>query len=432
MSVTSPLFLLFTAAVVGADRFVPARFRAAFLLAASLVFYGFWRLWAPVFLLGYTLLQYALTFLIKKSPKPVFTLVLFLHISLFLLLGRSELFTALPVFTDIVFPLGFSYYMFRCIGYQADVARGRLEPEKNLVSLALFFSFFPILTMGPINRAGDFLTRIRQPERPDGRDVRDILHSIGFSLFKKFVLADNILTLIEPWFSAKQLNPNGGVWFFLLASYLIALYLDFSAYTDIALGVSRLLGFRVNPNFSAPFLSRSISDFWRRWHMGLSHWFADYLFTPLQLKLRRFGIAASVVAAFVTLTISGMWHRFSLNYLAWGFATAFFISFDAITARRRKKLEKSVPKRLFAAVTTAITFVISVFVITFVCSADFRQSLDILSRALNPAAYFNLTGAKAFLGGAKELLLCLLAALPFVAASHALELKPARLTTLLD
>lgn len=433
MLVTSPLFLLFSAAVILADRIMPVRFRAALLLAASLVSYGFWRLWAPLFILGYTLIHYALTFFIRKVPKAGFPLALLLHVALFVLLGRTELFrfTGIPALQNIIFPLGFSYYMFRCIGYQADVARRRLEPERNPLNLALFLCFYPILTMGPINRAGDFLPQIQNPERPGAKDFRGNLVVIGFSLFKKFVFADNIMRLIEPWFGADQSKTvtNGGIWFFLLLCYLVQLYLDFSAYTDIALSVSRLLGFRVNPNFYAPFLSRSISDFWRRWHMGLSHWFSDYLFTPLQIKLRRLGIFASVIAAFVTLVISGMWHRFTWNYLAWGLATAFFISFDAVFAKRRKKIAKIVPRRLFAVVTTLITFVISVFVITFVCAGGFRQSLYILSRALNPASYLNAT--QGFFTGAKELLAYLLAAIPFVAFSHALELKPNLLPSLL-
>ncbi|MDR1670051.1 MAG: hypothetical protein LBR76_08840 [Oscillospiraceae bacterium] len=434
MLVTSPLFLLFSAAVILADRFMPVRFRAALLLAASFVSYGFWRLWAPLFIAGYTLLNYALTFLIRKHPKAAFPFALFLHTVLFILLGRAELFTfeRLPALENLIFPLGFSYYMFRCIGYQADVARKKLEPERNPVNLALFLCFYPILTMGPINRAGDFLPQIQNPERPDAQVWRDSLFVIGLSLFKKFVFADNIWRLIAPRFAAGQAETvnNGGIWFFLLLCYLIQLYLDFSAYTDIALSVSRLLGFRVNPNFRAPFLSQSISDFWRRWHMGLSHWFSDYLFTPLQIKLRTLGIFASVTAAFVTLAVSGMWHRFTLNYLAWGLATAFFIAFDAVFAKRRKKIAKAVPKRLFAVVTTVITFIISVFVITFVCAGGFSQSVHILSRALNPAAYQNLSGAWAALAGANELLIYLLAAAPFVAFSHALELKPQILTAL--
>ncbi len=435
MLVTSPVFLLFSAAVVLADRFVPVRFRAALLLAASLVSYGFWRIWAPLFIICYTLLHYALTFFIRKAPKAGFPLTLLLHITLFVLLGRAELFrfSQLPVLQNLIFPLGFSYYMFRCIGYQADVALKRLEPERNPVNFALFLCFYPILTMGPINRAGDFLPQIQNPVRPDREDFRDCLYLIGFSLFKKFVFADNIWRLIAPWFGAEQAKTvqNGGVWFFLLLCYIIQLYLDFSAYTDIALSVSRLLGFRVNPNFRAPFLSQSISEFWRRWHMGLSHWFSDYLFTPLQIKLRRFGILASVIAAFVTLTISGMWHRFTWNYLVWGLVTAFFISFDAVFAKRRKKIAKAVPKRAFTVVTKLITFVISIWVITFVCANGFQQSLYILSRTLNPATYLNFAGAREFFGQAKELLAYLLAAIPFVAFSHALELKPKLLPSLL-
>ena len=426
MVVTSPVFLIFSAAAALAVRFMPVRFRAAFLLAASLFAYGCWKPWAPLFLTGYAAASYLLAFLIRKRPKAGFVAALAFNVALFAVLGQAGAFrfsgAQAPAFAEIILPLGFSYYMFRCIGYHADVALGRLAPERDPLKLALFLCFYPILVMGPVTRAGDFLPQIEKPKHPGARDIRECSFLIGLSLVKKFVFADNIGRLIAPWFEESAVQ-SGGVWFVLLFCYLIQLYLDFSAYTDIALSVSRLLGFSVNPNFRAPFLSRSISEFWRRWHMGLSHWLSDYLFTPLQLKLRGMGVWASVIAAFVTLTVSGLWHRVSWNYVAWGLVTAFFISMDALFAKRRKKIAKAVPKWLFTVVTTTVTFVLSVWIITFIRAEDFGQSLYILGRVFDPGST-NLRGMLDFFGEGGELLWYTLAALPLVTLSHALELKP--------
>ncbi|MBT7121462.1 MAG: hypothetical protein HN948_00475, partial [Clostridia bacterium] len=140
---------------------------------------------------------------------------------------------------------------------------------------------------------------------------------------------------------------------------------DFSAYTNISIGVSKMLGYDIKPNFNAPFFSQSISEFWRKWHISLSSWLADYVFTPLQFLLRRLGKFASIIPALITFTLIGVWHGGTSSYLVFGFSMGVLVAIDAIVARKRKKLKKTLPKSLFSTVGIIITMLLNILVFVF-------------------------------------------------------------------
>lgn len=221
-------------------------------------------------------------------------------------------FTAL----DIFLPVGISFFTFQSLSYTIDVYRGRLRPLSNLLDYAFFVSFFPQLVAGPIVRASDFIPQIRKPLviTPDmfGRGV--FLITIG--LFKKAVISDYIsVNFVERIFE----NPSlySGVENLLgLYGYTLQIYCDFSGYSDMAIGLALLLGFRFPENFRSPYKAYSITDFWRRWHISLSGWLRDYLY--ISLGGNRKGRLRTYVNLMVTMLLGGLWHGASWNFVAWG------------------------------------------------------------------------------------------------------------------
>ncbi len=217
---------------------------------------------------------------------------------------------------EIVLPAGISFYTFQTLSYTIDIYRGELRPARTFLDFALFVSFFPQLVAGPIVRAADFLPQLDAPPRYDDARVSRGLFLMLCGLSKKVLLADTIgLELVDPIFAAPA---EHGAWGVLLGVWaaLFQFYLDFSAYSDIAIGASACLGFALPQNFDRPFLAQSISEFWRRWHMSLSTWFRDYVFVPLG------GRGANRLAFFrnlmTTMFLTGLWHGAGWNYVLWG------------------------------------------------------------------------------------------------------------------
>ncbi|GHV07301.1 O-acyltransferase [Clostridia bacterium] len=414
MSIATPTFFFFAAIIIAINIISKQKYTSILLLLASLAFYAMWNIYAPIFIIAYVVLNYLFAFFIEKRPKIGLILALIINVGIFLVFARFYTLLGSTWLVKFIAPLGFSYYMFRVLGYLIDVSIGRTKPEKSLIKFMLFISFFPVLVMGPITRSTEFFAEVDARKCPNLKTFADSMILIALALLKKYVFADNIARQINPMFENSSIQ-NGAVWFLILLCFVIQLYLDFSAYTDIALSVSKMLGITINPNFRAPFLARNISDFWRRWHMSLSSWLSDYIFLPLQLKLRNLGVLASVIAAFVTLIVSGLWHG-TLNYLIFSVFMAAFISIDALVAKRRRKLEKKAPKILFKVVTITATFVIVVLLEVFVRGRDPKQSFDILSMIFNPMSYSNP-------GGSKTLLMYFILSVPVVILSHYLELN---------
>ncbi len=217
---------------------------------------------------------------------------------------------------DIVLPVGISFYTFQTLSYTIDIYRRRLEPTDSILKFGLFVSFWPQLVAGPIVRARDFLPQLDRPARFDDRKAAKGLFLILVGMVKKVVLADTIgVALVDPIFASPGAHgPLGvamGVW-----GALFQFYLDFSAYSDIAIGCGACLGFTLPKNFDRPFLAQSIGEFWSRWHISLSTWFRDYVFFSLGgTRARLLGRFRNVLA---TMVLVGLWHGAGWNYLIWG------------------------------------------------------------------------------------------------------------------
>lgn len=424
MAFTSLSFLLFLALVATAYLLLPHRARTVLLVVANLAFYAFYVWWAPLFMAGFSLAVYLAARQIHKAKsRKLFRLltVIGLALVLFFLLRYSGLVNDFLAFLTlpgggrirIVFPLGFSYYLFKSLGYLIDVYRQRLEPESRYFHLLLYVSYFPEISLGPITPAADFLPQIDQVKPFDSKALSAGFFLIVWGFFKKLVFADRLAILIAPFYRDVAGLGSGVGWLAISFAYFIQLYLDFSGYTDISVGISRILGFRVQENFNAPLIADSMSEYWRRWHMSLYVWFSEYIFKPLQFSWRRLNRYASALAAFVTLTVSGIWHEARPGFMIWGVLMGLFVAFDAIFAKKRKQLKKKMPTWLFMGMGIGLTLLINTLVLAFTRAQSAKDAFYILSRI------FSLSSGSSGLpsGFGRALILGLMATM----VSHLLE-----------
>jgi D-alanyl-lipoteichoic acid acyltransferase DltB (MBOAT superfamily) len=245
-------------------------------------------------------------------------------------IGLGDLNPALSV----ILPVGISFYTFQTLSYTFDVYRRRIEPTRNLLDFATYVAYFPQLVAGPIERAQRLLPQISDRERrmPRGAPLQGALLLILQGMFKKVVLADGVAVVANEVFS----TPNDYSWIGASLGVLafgIQIYGDFSGYTDIARGVSRLFGIQLVVNFKQPYLSRNITEFWRRWHISLSDWLRDYLYVPLGGN--RGGLASTLRNLMVTMLLGGLWHGASWNFVMWGGLHGTFLIAHRLTRGRR-------------------------------------------------------------------------------------------------
>jgi alginate O-acetyltransferase complex protein AlgI len=271
----------------------------------------------------------------------------------------------------VILPIGISFYTFQAMSYTVDVYRGELRARRNLVDIAVFVSFFPHLVAGPIQRASFLLPQVEANRRFDVEAARRGLLLICWGFFKKLVIADNVGVIANKVFALA--DPSFPLLWAGVFAFAMQIYADFSAYTDIARGTSRWLGFELTENFAHPYLARSPSDFWRRWNISLSTWFRDYVYLPLGGS--RGGRAAWARNILLTFMLSGLWHGASWNYVLWGTYHGLLL----ILTRARGMLRPDtapVLRRLpaFAAPAVAVLQVAGMFVLTLVGWLLFRET----------------------------------------------------------
>lgn len=339
MLFNSPEFLIFFPIVTLLYFAIPHRFRYLWLLGAS---YYFYMCWNP----RYALLMAASTFftwlggaLISRTQKPTarkaavwlnfavnLLILFFFKYFWFTVDNINALFAFLnlaplePKF-DVILPVGISFYTFQALGYTVDVYRGDVRHEQNFLRYALFVSFFPQLVAGPIERSKNLIHQLRERHHFDyDRAVSGLLLML-WGYFQKLVIADRAAILVDRVYA----SPGSFFGFhFVIATVVFAvqIYCDFSSYTTIARGGARVMGFELMENFNVPYFSRSVAEFWNRWHISLSGWFRDYLYIPLggnrKGTLRKY---ANLMAVFLA---SGLWHGASWNFVIWGFLHGFF------------------------------------------------------------------------------------------------------------
>ncbi|MDD4599643.1 MAG: hypothetical protein PHQ46_01080 [Negativicutes bacterium] len=328
----------------------------------------------------------------------------------------NALVSPVGISASIVFPLGFSYYMFKSLSYLIDVYFERIEPEKRYDYLLLHLCLFSEIVAGPITRAIEFLPQIRQEKQFSPDNFRNGFLLILWGYFKKLVIADRLALAITPIFTDMSVS-NGLSWLIVAFAYLIQLYLDFSAYTDISVGICEILGYKVKHNFKAPFFQQTISEYWRAWHMSLSSWLSDYVFAPLQFAWRAYGIYASVFAAIITLVLSGLWHKVSVAAFLWGLFMGSVVAAEALFAKKRKKLKKELPPVVFTVLGISLTMLINTILIIFIRAGSAHDAWVIICKYV----FYPTTWSLAFGLGGKFLLL-LAVGMAITLFSHGIEL----------
>jgi alginate O-acetyltransferase complex protein AlgI len=331
-SVESLIFLVLFALLY---RVCPRRYQPLCLLASSYLFYGAtsWR--AAAALAASTLVAYGAALLIERFRERPAARSIALG-STFLLTAYLIFFKVLPLLPQksvagVVMPLGLSYYSFKLISYILDVYWGKLRPTRDIVTFSAFVAFFPQIVAGPIERADKFLSQIGS--HPGA--LSDALPRLAWGLVKKLVIADHLAPAINAVFGNVAGFHGAPVW---LAFYLwpLQLYADFSGLTDIAIGAGRLFGIIGPENFNRPFTASSISDYWRRWHMSLTTWLGDYLFTPLRMATRNAGKWGLSFSIAVNMIVIGLWHGLTWGYFVFGLLHSVFLITDSLSTRARK------------------------------------------------------------------------------------------------
>lgn len=236
---------------------------------------------------------------------------------------------------DVILPVGISFYTFQTLSYTIDIYKGELKPTRHLGIFALFVTYFPQLVAGPIERATNLLPQFFEKHDFDYLRAVEGLKLILWGLFKKVVVADTLATTVSLVYN----NPTSYTGFSLwLATIFFAyqIFCDFSGYTDIAIGAAEIMGFRLMNNFRRPYFSRSISEFWKRWHISLSTWFRDYLYIPLGGN--RVSVPRWYFNLFFTFLVSGLWHGANWTFVIWGALHGFYLIFEIVTKSSKEKL----------------------------------------------------------------------------------------------
>jgi len=262
---------------------------------------------------------------------------------------------------NIILPVGISFYTFQTLSYTIDVYKRKLEPTNNFITFAAFVSFFPQLVAGPIERATNLLPQFYRKRTFNYTKAVDGVRQILWGLFKKVVIADNCATLANDIF-ANYSDYSGSTLLLGAFFFTFQIYGDFSGYSDIAIGTSRLFGFNLKQNFAFPYFSRDIAEFWRRWHISLSTWFRDYLYIPLGGS--RGSRWMKVRNTFIIFVVSGFWHGANWTFIVWGFLNALY--FLPLLLLKKNRLntnivaENSVLPSLKEFVNIFITFLLTV------------------------------------------------------------------------
>jgi D-alanyl-lipoteichoic acid acyltransferase DltB (MBOAT superfamily) len=236
----------------------------------------------------------------------------------------------------IILPLGISFFTFQTIGYLIDVYNEEVEASDDLLVFSLFISYFPKILSGPIERAKNFIPQLKEKRIFSYNVIVDGLRQILWGLFAKIVVAENCATIANPIFENYQEKP-GSVLLIGALFYAVQLYADFSGYSNMAIGVSKLFGLNLSRNFATPFFSTNISDFWRKWHMSLTNWMMDYVFTPLSFTWRRYPKMGLIGAIVTTFILVGLWHGANWTFIVYGLMHGLYF----IPIVYRKPLNKS-------------------------------------------------------------------------------------------
>lgn len=368
------------------------------IVAASSLFYGWWD-WRFLLLIFFsTIVDYLIGLQLSKQKNQLRRKIL-LWSSILINLGFLGFFKYFNFFVEnftsafsffgaeiqssslnIILPVGISFYTFQTLSYSIDVYKRKLEPTNDFIAFCAFVSFFPQLVAGPIERATHLLPQFYKKRTFDYTKAVDGMRQILWGLFKKIVIADNCAEYANLIFNNSD-EYSGSTLVLGALFFTFQIYGDFSGYSDIAIGTSRLFGFDLMRNFSFPYFSRDVAEFWRRWHISLSTWFRDYLYIPLGGS--QGGIWMKVRNTFIIFIVSGFWHGANWTFIIWGALNAIYFLPLLLTNKNRNNLETVALGRIFPSLKELLlmcmTFGLTVFAWIFFRSENVAHAIQFIT-----------------------------------------------------
>ncbi|MCB0804354.1 MAG: MBOAT family protein [Bacteroidales bacterium] len=379
----------------------------ALLLVASYVFYGWWD-WRFLSLIVFSsIVDYWVGISIEKTEntakrKALLTTSILVNIGFlgffkyfnFFSESFADAFTLLgnsfePARLNIILPVGISFYTFQTLSYSIDVYKRKLKPTHDPVAFFAFVSFFPQLVAGPIERATNLLPQFYRKRTFEYDKAVDGLKQMLWGFFKKIVIADNCAMFANDFFS-NYTEYSGSTLLLGALFFTFQIYGDFSGYSDIAIGTSRLFGFNIMRNFAYPYFSRDIAEFWRRWHISLSTWFRDYVYIPLGGS--RGGTWMKVRNTFIIFVVSGFWHGANWTFIAWGALNAIYFLPLLLLKRNRANIEVVAHDKFFPSfrefVGMAITFSLTVLAWIFFRAESMGHAFSYIAGIFNESLFY--------------------------------------------
>ena len=376
------------------------------IVAASYLFYGWWDWRFLSLILFSTIVDFTVGQKLRKEENQLKRKVL-LWTSILVNLGFLGFFKYYNFFLDnfitafsffgqniqanslnIILPVGISFYTFQTLSYTIDVYKRKLEPTNDFIAFSAFVSFFPQLVAGPIERATHLLPQFYTKRTFDYSKAVDGMRQILWGLFKKIVIADNCAEYANQIFN-NSADMNGSTLVLGALFFTFQIYGDFSGYSDIAIGTSRLFGFDLMQNFNFPYFSRDIAEFWRRWHISLSTWFRDYLYIPLGGS--RGGTWMKVRNTFIIFIVSGFWHGANWTFIVWGALNAIYFLPLLLTNNNRNNLEPVAQGKLLPSIKELsfmlLTFGLTVFAWVFFRAENIGHAFNYISEILSPSLF---------------------------------------------
>lgn len=324
--------------------------RWIYLTAASFFFYGWWNYWFLLLILGSGFIDYFSALAMVRWPKRrkillvasimgnIGSLGVFKYLDFFLdninvglnLFGSD---CAIPM-TNLILPIGISFYTFQSMSYTIDVFKGKLTPTRNVFHFFAYLSMFPQLVAGPIVRAAYLLPQLEEVIPTTEEKRWGGMRLIAYGFFKKVVVADSIAPVIVAAFAKQTPLESCAYWWAVMVLFSFQIYCDFSGYSDISRGLAKWMGYEFPVNFDHPYISRSIREFWSRWHISLSTWFRDYVYIPLGGS--RTGAFRAQGNIWITMVVAGFWHGAAWTFIVWGALHAFYLTLERLTNWPRK------------------------------------------------------------------------------------------------
>ena len=390
------------------------KFQNSLLLISSYVFYGWWDWRFLSLILISSISDYTLGLLIdendnKKQRKRLLVLSLLINLGILGFFKYYNFFTESftyfishfgfetnPFLLDIVLPVGISFYTFQTMSYTIDIYRGKMKSNKNLLEFMTFVSFFPQLVAGPIERASHLLPQFGKKRKFDVYEFKEGTKQALWGLFKKIVIADNCAFYANQIFENSDSYP-GSVLLIGVVLFAFQIYGDFSGYSDIAIGISKMMEIDLMQNFKSPYLAENIQDFWRRWHISLSTWFRDYVYIPLggsKVDSR----ASRSLNIIITFTVSGFWHGANWTFIIWGALHSIFYFIQTSYSSNMSSV-KILPVKTVKVFSIAITFIAVTFAWIFFRAESFAHAINYISEIMsntlfdNPLTYFKEMGS---------------------------------------